>query len=118
MKINTIVVDFDNTICKDVIDYKNSITLGTANKKLIKQLNDAYNKGFKINIITSCGHLSTNSREEAEIKYKNIIEEFLKKYGCKYDLLSFNNYPIMFYIDDKSIRSSEAVLLNYLEIIH
>jgi len=112
---NIIVVDFDDTICIHPTTDKSSIPAGKPNRLLIDQLNRAYNKGYKIHILTARGHLSTASREAAEKKYRHLIEEYLKKYNVKYDIISFEKPYAMFYIDDKALRPGEGFVLDYLE---
>jgi len=109
---NIIVLDFDDTICIHPENDKSNIQNGKPNVKLINKINEFTDLGYEIHIYTSRGHLSTNSRTDAEKKYRYVIEEWLKKYKVKYKLLSFQKPFAMYYIDDKAIRPDEIDKLN------
>lgn len=114
MHNNIIIVDFDDTLCL----YKNAddlICSGEPNYDLINELNRLYILGYEIHIYTARGHLSCNSREDADYKYRNIIEKWLKNNNVMYNVLSFNKSLAIYYIDDKSIRPNEINILKELK---
>jgi capsule biosynthesis phosphatase len=106
-----IIVDFDDTLCLHPEDNKSNISEGKPNIDLIGKLNHLYSSGYNIEIHTARGHFSADSREEAEEKYRTIIEDWLHKYQVKYDKLNFNKPYGIIYIDDKAMRPDEFHLL-------
>jgi len=109
-----IIVDFDDTLCIHPEHDKSDIESGVPNFVLVNELNRLFNLGYQIHIYTARGHLSTNSREEAEIKYRPIIEKWLRTCGVNYNLLSFNKPYGVMYIDDKAVRQDEFEFLRKL----
>ena len=111
---NIIVVDFDDTLCIHPSEDKSDILNGEPNRNLIRKLVELKNAGIEIQIYTARGHLSTPNREEAEKKYRPIIEEWLFYYKVPYDLISFDKPYAIYYIDDKAIRPDELEFLDIL----
>lgn len=112
MYFKTLIVDYDETLAIDngKRDWDNAIP----NIQLINELNRLYADGWTINIYTARGHLSCNSREEAEKTYRPQMEKWLKKHNVSYNLLSFNKPLGVYYIDDKAIRPDEIHKLKEL----
>jgi len=109
-----IIVDFDDTIAITTTrDWDNAEPIwGTINK-----MNNLYDKGWEVWIVTARGQLSCNGDfEKADKKYRNIIESWLKKYGVKYHVLSFHKYLASYYIDDKALTPEEFIDLEIKEI--
>lgn len=108
-----IIVDFDDTLCMHGED-KSNITAGLPNDSLIHSLNRLHDKGYRIHIYTARGHLSAQNRADADLKYRQVITNWLATYKVKYDLLSFEKPLGFIYIDDKAIRPNEIHLLERL----
>lgn len=110
-----IVVDFDDTLALyDGSRAAENIPSANPNKELIKKLNNLYDSGFEIHIYTARGHLSADSREHADEKYRDTIEDWLSYYHVKYNKLSFQKPYAVYYIDDKALRPDELHLLDKL----
>lgn len=109
-----IIVDFDDTLCLHPADDKSKIPLGKPNTPLINRLNELHSKGYRIEIYTARGHLSCKSRIEAEVKYKEVIIQWLHDNKVQFDWISFNKPYGVIYIDDKAIRPDE---LDRLELL-
>lgn len=102
----TLVVDFDDTIAfTKNRDWDNALP----NQPLIDKLNDLYQKGWDINIVTARGTLSCKNREEAEKVYRPQIEKWLKKNCVSYTSLCFQKKLGLYYIDDKGITPDDFV---------
>lgn len=94
-----IVVDFDDTLATTLNrDWDNA----TPNIPLISKLNSLVNDGWTVDVYTARGSISCSTREEADKKYRNQIETWLKKHGVNYTSLSFDKPLASFYIDDKA----------------
>ena len=104
-----IVCDIDDTI---------SITLNRdweharPVQDVIDKINNLYDQGWEIYLVTARGNLSCKTREEADQKYRKQIETWLAKHGVKYTLLSFQKYLAAYYIDDKGLTPEEFVKLD------
>lgn len=108
-----LIVDFDDTLCIHAGD-PSDIAGGTPNRVLIEKLNDLYDRGYRIEIHTARGHISTPNRAAADIKFRPIIMAWLEKHGVKYNRLTFNKPLAAVYIDDKAVRPDEVHLLDSL----
>tara|TARA_R110000744_G_scaffold145908_1_gene258626 strand:+ start:1195 stop:1545 length:351 start_codon:yes stop_codon:yes gene_type:complete len=111
---NTLVVDFDDTLCIHPHDDKSNIACGKPNYDLISEINRLFDKGFDIFIYTARGHFSADNRAGAEHKYRNVIEVWLMEHSVSYTKLSFDKPYAVYYIDDKAIRPDELYLLEKL----
>lgn len=106
---HSIVCDIDDTISFTTNrDWENA----TPNKELIKKINHLYDAGWHISLYTARGSLSCKSREDADKKYRPIIEKWMCQNGVKYHILSFNKPLATYYIDDKAIRPCEFIELD------
>lgn len=115
MSQGIIVVDFDETLAiYEGSSAAENIPNAVPNIPLINRINKLFREGFEIHIYTARGHLSARSREEAEMKYRDVIEKWLDKWDVKYHLLSFQKPYAIYYIDDKAIRPDELDLLDNL----
>lgn len=109
----TLVVDLDDTISFTTNrDFENA----TPNKELITKLNELYNSGWTINILTARGRLSCKSLEEREQKYRIQIEDWLNKNGVLYNSLSFEKPLATYYIDDKAIKPEQFLETDFVKI--
>jgi len=109
----SIVVDIDDTLSFTLNrDWINAIP----NQPLIDKLNKMYDDGWDIFIVTARGNLSCSSREEAEKKYKPIIEKWMSEHGVKYTAISFQKILASYYIDDKGIKPDDFLSLNIEEL--
>ena len=106
-----LIVDYDHTLAiPEGRDWENA----KPNLPLIQELNRLYDIGYEIHIYTARGHLSCNSREEAERNNGQQIRHWLSKYHVRYNILSFNKPLGIYYIDDKSLRPNEINKLKEL----
>lgn len=108
-----IVCDIDDTISFTTSrDWENA----TPNQEVIDKINTLYDQGWEIYLVTARGSLSCKSREEAEDKYREQIETWMKKHGVKYHELSFQKFLAAYYVDDKSITPEEFVKLDIRQL--
>tara|TARA_Y100000310_G_scaffold334281_1_gene413742 strand:+ start:990 stop:1289 length:300 start_codon:yes stop_codon:yes gene_type:complete len=81
-----IYVDIDETICHydgvERLGYKNALPITSH----ITKINNLYDQGHEITYWTSRGSVSG-------IDYFEITEQQLKKWGCKYHMLSVGEKP-------------------------
>jgi hypothetical protein len=105
--ITTLVVDFDDTIATTFNrDWANA----TANRSLIDKLNDLYDQGWTVHIVTARGQISCNGDcDAADRKYRSQIEKWLRDHGVQYTDLSFQKKLAAYYIDDKGITPEQFV---------
>lgn len=98
----TLVVDFDETLALNTNDREK---FAEPNIDLINKLNDLYDKGWHIHIVTARGHYSApEGREHADRMWRPTIERWLENHGVKYSSLSFQKKLAVWYIDDKAIQ--------------
>lgn len=109
-----VIVDFDDTLCLHPEHDKSNIADGKPNVELINKLNELHDRGYLIHIYTARGHMSAANRQDADKKYRPIINSWLHKYNVKYDRLDFNKPFGIIYIDDKAVRPDELHLLEGL----
>lgn len=108
-----IIVDFDDTLC--LYDEKsNGVCDGEPNYELINKLQQAQDCGYNIEIYTARGHFSAEDREDADLKYREIIEHWLEEHKVPYNCLCFNKPYGIIYIDDKAVRPDETDRLDKL----
>jgi capsule biosynthesis phosphatase len=109
-----VIVDFDDTIATTTTrDWDNAVP----HWDVINRINNLYEKGWEVWIVTARGQLSCNGDfEAADRKYRKIMEEWLKTHGVKYHLLSFEKRLASYYIDDKALMPEEFVDLEIREI--
>lgn len=101
----TLVVDFDDTLA---ITLNRDWVNAKANQSLINRLNDLYDDGWDIHIVTARGQLSCEGDcEAADRKYRQQIENWLSQHAVKYTSLSFQKKLAVYYIDDKGITPQE-----------
>lgn len=94
------------------VDLDNSLAIGNAqhistlapNRPLIARLRDlkAAQPGTQIKIWTARGGKDGLSADERELKYGNVIREWLGKYGVPFDGICWKDYANL-YIDDQTI---------------
>ena len=93
--------DLDNTICNTKkSDYRNS----TPKKKVIKIINELYDRGHIIEIYTAryMGRILDNVNK-AKKEGMKLTENQLKKWSIKYHLLIMGKPSFDILVDDKSI---------------
>jgi len=97
------IVDIDGTICKEVRlpsgtkDYANHTPI----PERIEKINKLYDEGHTIIYMTARGAVT-------KVDYKELTENQLKGWGCKYHKLDVGNKPHFdMWIDDKAINSEE-----------
>lgn len=105
--ITTLVVDYDDTIA---ITFNRDWQNASPNQPLINKLNDLYDRGWTIHIVTARGQLSCKGDYHlADNKYRSQIEKWLSDHGVKYHTLSFQKKLAAYYIDDKGITPEQFV---------
>ena len=93
--------DIDNVICKTIgSNYLNS----KSNSKVIKKINELYEKGFVIKIFTSrfMGRNKENINRAKKQGYKFTVQQ-LKFWGVKYHQLIFGKPSYDLFVDDKAL---------------
>jgi tRNA A-37 threonylcarbamoyl transferase component Bud32 len=107
-----IVVDFDGTLALG--DTSNIPTMHP-NLKLITLINQMYNDGNYIKIVTARGCKSCSTIKEREDKYGKIITNWLNLNGVTYNELSFNKEYGDAYIDDRGYNIKDTIYYNKLD---
>jgi len=109
-----IIVDFDDTIATTTTrDWDKAIP----HWDVINKMNNLYDKGWEVWIVTARGQLSCNGDfQKADKKYREIIEEWLANHSVKYHKLSFEKRLASYYIDDKALLPEDFVDLEIREI--
>jgi capsule biosynthesis phosphatase len=103
--IQTIVVDFDDTLALTLNrDWEHA----QPNQPLIDKLNNLYDSGWDIHIVTARGQLSCKGDcNAADLKYRGQITAWLNNNGVKFTSLSFQKKLAAYYIDDKGIHPDD-----------
>jgi len=116
MNTDIVVVDFDETLAlyEGITTAGVNIPKAKPNVPLINKLNSLYENGYEIHIYTARGHFSTDSREEADEKYRKVIQDWLEEHNVKHNVLSFKKPFAVYYVDDKAIRPNELSKLDEL----
>jgi len=111
---NRIIVDFDDTIATTTTrDWDSAIP----HRDVINKINNLYNDGWEVWIITARGQLSCEGDFiKADKKYRKSIESWLATHGVKYHKLSFEKRLAAYYIDDKALLPEEFVDLEIIKI--
>lgn len=109
-----VIVDFDDTIATTTTrDWNTAIP----HWDVINKMNNLYDKGWEVWIVTARGQLSCNGDwKKADKKYRAIIEEWLANHSVKYHELKFEKYLASYYIDDKAMLPEDFVDLEIREI--
>jgi hypothetical protein len=107
-----IIVDFDGTLA---LGDTSDITKMSPNVKLVSLINEMYDDGNTIKIVTARGCKSCSSIEARIEKYFNIISSWLKKYNIKHHELSFNKEYADVYIDDRGYNIKDTIFYNKLD---
>lgn len=108
-EFKTLVVDIDDTIS---ITHNRDFENAEPIQKVIDKVNQFYDLGWNIVLFTARGMKSSNNNWlKAEIKYREITENWLKKYNVKYNKLKFGKYNATYYIDDKNLNINEFLEL-------
>lgn len=94
---NKYVIDIDNTICTQEVNYKDARPF----MDRIDKINELYDAGHTIVFYTARG-------TETGLDWRNITESQLEKWGVKYHQLLFGKPSADFYIDDKNLKLSEV----------
>ncbi len=107
-----VVVDFDGTLALG--DTSNIPTM-YPNLKLVTLINQMYNDGNYIKVVTARGCKSCSSIKEREDKYKKIVINWLITHGVKHHELSFNKEYGDAYIDDRGYNIKDTIYYNKLD---
>lgn len=108
----TIVVDFDDTLA---LTKTREWSSATPNTPLINKLNNLFDKGWDIHVVTARGQLSCNGDcAAADLKYRDQITKWLNDHGVKFTSLSFQKKLAAYYIDDKGC-TPEHFVENFVE---
>jgi tRNA A-37 threonylcarbamoyl transferase component Bud32 len=107
-----IVVDFDGTLALG--DTSNIPTMHP-NLKLITLINQMYNDGNYIKVVTARGCKSCSTIKEREDKYKKVVTNWLNINGVTYNELSFNKEYGDAYIDDRGYNIKDTIYYNKLD---
>jgi capsule biosynthesis phosphatase len=103
----TLVVDFDDTLA---ITLNRDWANAKPNILLIEKLNQLFDEGWTIHIVTARGQLSCQGDcEAADRKYRQQIENWLYENQVKYTDLSFQKKLAVYYIDDKGITPEDFI---------
>lgn len=109
-----IIVDFDDTIA---ITTTRDWDSAEPQWDVINKMNNLFDKGWEVWIVTARGQLSCNGDfAKADKKYRKIIETWLSKHSVKYHELHFEKYLASYYIDDKALMPEDFVNLEIREI--
>jgi tRNA A-37 threonylcarbamoyl transferase component Bud32 len=107
-----IVIDFDGTLA---LGDTGDIDSMLPNIKLVSLINQMYDDGNIIKIVTARGSKTCNTYEEKVAKYNNKISLWLQKYEIKYHILSFNKEYGDAYIDDKCYNIKNNIYYSKLD---
>jgi len=107
-----IVIDFDGTLA---LGDTSDINKMHPNVKLVSLINEMYNDGNYIKIVTARGCKSCSNIQERANKYENVISNWLKTYNVYYHELSFNKEYGDAYIDDRCYNIKETIFYNKLD---
>lgn len=103
------VFDLDGTICEQtsggVIGYFNAKPI----KRMVTKVRQLYLDGHVIVINTARGMSTATSPIDADIKYRNLTEVWLKQNDVPYHQLTFGKPAADVYVDDKAINATEFV---------
>lgn len=96
-----LVIDIDDTILTVINrDFVNAIP----KENIINKINMLHKLGTRIILFTARGMKSQdNNVVKAELKYRVITEDWLKRNGVKYDELLFGKPNADYYVDDKAM---------------
>lgn len=107
-----IVIDFDGTLA---LGDTNDINKMHPNLKLIALINQMYNDGNYIKVVTARGCKSCSTIQERENKYQILITNWLLTHNVKYNELSFNKEYGDAYIDDRGYNIKDTIFYNKLD---
>ncbi len=101
MKKKIICFDIDNVICKKSKKYKNAKPVLSS----IKLINELYDRGFTIKILTAryMGTYNDNIKLVNKLKYKETFNQ-LKKWNVKFHKLFMTKPSFDLLIDDKALN--------------
>ena len=103
-----IIIDFDGTLA---LGDTSDINKMSPNLKLVSLINQMYNDGNTIKIVTARGCKSCSNIKERNKKYYNIISKWLKKHNINYHELSFNKEYADVYIDDRGYNIKDTYFM-------
>ena len=107
-----IVIDFDGTLA---LGDTSDVNKMYPNLKLVTLLNQMYNDGNYIKIVTARGCKSCSTIEERENKYQLILTNWLLNHNIKYHELSFNKEYGDIYIDDRGYNIKDTIFYSKLD---
>jgi hypothetical protein len=109
-----ISVDFDGTLA---LGDTSNIPEMKPNTSLISILNEIYEDGNEINVVTARGSKSCNSFKQRREKYLDIIKNWLEHNHVSYNSISFFKEYADIYFDDKSINIKDSIKYEKLDSI-
>lgn len=107
-----IVIDFDGTLA---LGDTSDINKMHPNVKLVSLINEMYNDGNYIKIVTARGCKSCSNIQERVNKYETVISNWLKTHNVCYHELSFNKEYGDVYVDDRCYNIKETIFYNKLD---
>lgn len=107
-----IVVDFDGTLA---LGDTSDITKMHSNTKLVTLLNQMYDDGNYIKVVTARGCKSCSTIQERKEKYYDVISNWLLNHNVNYHELSFNKEYGDVYIDDRGYNIQDTIFYNKLD---
>lgn len=107
-----IVVDFDGTLA---LGDTSNIENMSPNSDLINKINQIYDDGNYIKVVTARGSKSCNNLVEKKEKYFKKIESWLNNNKVKFHEISFNKEYGDIYLDDKCFNINQTKI-NYIKL--
>ena len=105
------VFDIDDTISfTSNRDWENA----KPNLPIIEKINKLYNEGWEIFLLTARGSIS--APENADKKYRSIIEKWMKSHNVQYHKLIFGKPLAVYYVDDKALTPDNFLSLEIEEL--
>ena len=105
------VFDIDDTISFTTNrDWENA----KPNQPIIEKINKLYNEGWEIFLLTARGSIS--APENADKKYRSIIETWMKSHNVQYHKLIFGKPLAVYYVDDKALTPDNFLSLEIEEL--
>lgn len=86
-------------------------------KKIIKFINNLYDRGFYIKIFTARFMGRFNNVKIAKLKGENLTKNQLKKWNLKYNELIMGKPSFDIYIDDKNLGFQKSTWIKQLSKI-
>lgn len=105
-------IDFDGTLTSSA---QTGLQELLPNEKIVELVRKLYDDGNEIVVCTARGSKSCGSQIEREVKYRILIEEWLKMNAIPYHRLSFNKEYADAYIDDRAFNADRELVYEKLD---